>query len=261
MILKRLGPLTCACLCTLMLLLFYFCMYSGQPGLWEHEFNNKTILYVGLVMNGTVIPPIIFTNCSTVPEDIDSGSDGKVIYVPDLNQPTAELTIRWLTTVQEYIGKKDLLVHDRGGEYKAQSVQDWCSVKKIETCMMPAAGGAFVNPCDNPYNAQLKKAYFKAQSKTYPEKLKAILKAYYTPQEESIMKYFEHVGWSGKSPTKADVHRLLSEGYRPGRGRERLYEEMRTAYLAWKKCLRSSTIASASTSQGTQVTDAWYVWK
>ncbi|KAL6043187.1 hypothetical protein QOT17_024037 [Balamuthia mandrillaris] len=67
---------------------------SGQPSLWSNTWKWKMILYEGLVMNGEVLPPVIFTNCLTVPQDVEADSNAKEIYVPHLNQLTGELTLR-----------------------------------------------------------------------------------------------------------------------------------------------------------------------
>ncbi|KAL6050316.1 hypothetical protein QOT17_019879 [Balamuthia mandrillaris] len=63
---------------------------SGQPSLWENRFDYKTILFEGLVMSGEVLPPVIFTNCPTVPKEVDVGGDGKVVYIPGLSAPSAD---------------------------------------------------------------------------------------------------------------------------------------------------------------------------
>ncbi|KAL6055243.1 hypothetical protein QOT17_016892 [Balamuthia mandrillaris] len=47
-------------------------------------------------MSGEVLPPVIFTNCPTVPKDVDVGGDGKVVYIPGLSVPSADLTLRWM---------------------------------------------------------------------------------------------------------------------------------------------------------------------
>ena len=73
-------------------------------------------------MDGTVLPPIVFTNCETVQEDIKGGREGKVIYIPDLTQPFADLTSRWLDEVADYLMDGLLVVHDSGPEFTAKVV-------------------------------------------------------------------------------------------------------------------------------------------
>ncbi|KAL6042767.1 hypothetical protein QOT17_024258 [Balamuthia mandrillaris] len=133
---------------------------SGQPSLWENRFDYKTILYKGLIMSREVLPPVIFTNCPTMPMDVDIGEDGKVVYIPGLSAPSADLILWWLDLVGDYLNDNPLVVHDHGPEYTAHLVQDFFIEMGASTCSFPATGGAFVNPCDNPFNSQLKKLYF-----------------------------------------------------------------------------------------------------
>lgn len=233
---------------------------SGQPSLWENRWDYKTILYEGLVMSGEVLPPIIFTNCPTVPEDIDVEGDGKVVYIPGLSAPSADLTLRWLDLVGDYLNDNPLLVHDRGPEYTAHSVQNFFMEMSASTSFIPSTGGAFVNPCDNPFNSQLKQLFFQEHHDTYTDKLKAILHAYYRPSTESIQSYFKHVGWMGPQPTRASVRWLLEEGYRPGKRGARLYEEMNTAYRGWKHHLRMITNNPEQHRHHSAGTKPWHVW-
>ncbi|KAL6051449.1 hypothetical protein QOT17_014442 [Balamuthia mandrillaris] len=167
----------------------------------------------GLVMSGEVLPPVIFTNCPTVPKDVDVGGDGKVVYIPGLSAPSADLTLWWLDLVGDYLNDNPLVVHDCGPEYTAHLVQDFFMEMGASTCSFPATGGAFVNLCDNPFNSQLKKLYFQEHHDSYVAKLKVILHAYYCPSTESIQSYFKHVGWMGLRPSRAYVRWLLEEGY------------------------------------------------
>lgn len=74
-------------------------------------------------MDGCVLPAIIFTNCPTVPADIDQGWEGKVIYLPDMTAPSADMTLSWLEEVGDCLMDSPLLVHDRGNEFTARDVQ------------------------------------------------------------------------------------------------------------------------------------------
>ncbi len=234
---------------------------SGQPSLWENEWKWKTILYEGLVMDGSLLPPIVFTNCPSVPKGIEGDSEAKVIYVPDLNQPTAALTLRWLDLLSEYLEDNPLLVHDKGPEFTASSVQEDMAAKGIRSLAIPTAGGAFINPCDNPFNSSLKQTYFKQHLHSYTDKLKAIIRAYFSPSEETLQRYFQHVGWTGPYPTKRYVSKILNEGYRPGHKGAKVYEEMETLYQAWLKNLRTATLSKGMTFEHHKPPHTWYVWK
>lgn len=234
--------------------------YRGQPSLWEHEWRYHTVLYEGLCMDGTVLPPIIFTNCPNVPKGVEQGFDGKVIYLPNLSQPSGDMTLRWLDEVAEHLEDNPIVVHDSGPEYIAREVQEDFEQRGIHAMRIPAAGGTFINPCDNPFNSGLKTAYYKEQQRTYEDKLHAIFKAYYSPSEETLVRYFEHVGWRGERLTKRGVQHLLSEGYRPGKRNQKLSEEMRKVYRGWQKNLRVSTLEEHTTFVHRIPPHSWHTW-
>jgi hypothetical protein len=212
-------------------------------------------------MDETVLPAVIFTDCPSVPEGIEEEYGGEVIYLPQVKAPSADMTLRWLDAVQEYLRDSPLVVMDRGPEFTARRVMEEMEGNGIEVLQIPAAGGAFVNPCDNPFNSQLRQAYFHERKMTYEEKLKAILRAYYSPTEATLESYFEHVGWKGKRPTQSKVRILLSEGYRPSRKHGHLYEQMRTAYRGWKKNLREASLQDRSSFVHAKSNHTWYTWK
>lgn len=212
-------------------------------------------------MEGTLLPPVIFTNCPSVPKGIEGDTEAMVIYVADLNQPTALLTKRYLDIIGDYVEDEPLMVHDKGPEFIASSVQEDMAARGIQSLEIPTAGGAFINPCDDPFNSHLKQAYFQQQLHSYTDKLRAIIKAYYSPTEETLQKYFQHVGWAGPRPTKKQVKQLLSEGYRPGHKSPKVYEEMQTVYKAWVKHLRHSTLRKGMTFGHDTPPHTWYVWK
>ena len=211
-------------------------------------------------MNGQMIPAIIFTDCDHVPQDVERGHSGKVIYLPEVKAPSADMTLRWLEEVREYLEDEPLIVHDKGPEYIAKSLKEELEMLGIEEMEIPSAGGAFINPCDNSFNSQLKTAYFQERKKTYEDKLRAILTAYYSPEEEVMKSYFERVGWTGDRLSKKQVQNLLDEGYRPGKKHAKLYEDMNAVYDGWKRNLRTATLETRTTFPHKQPVHTWYAW-
>ena len=212
-------------------------------------------------MDGTVLPPVIFTDYPKVPKDLEQGTDAKVLYVEGITQPTADLTLRWLDEVSEYLDDSPLVIHDRGPEYMAKSVQEDIASRGISTLSIPSAGGAFINPCDNSFNSELRHKFFLESQHSYEDKLRGIIDAYYAPKEASMLKYFEHVGWSGTQPTRRQVQRLVSEGYRTGKKNIQLYEEMEQTYAGWQKNLRRKSLKQGMKIKHSPPTNTWYVWK
>lgn len=212
-------------------------------------------------MDGTVLPPVIFTDYPHVPMDLEQGTDAKVLYVENITQPSADLTLRWLDEVSEYLEDSPLVIHDRGPEYMAKSVQEDIALKGISTLDIPSAGGAFINPCDNSFNSELKHWYFLESQNSYEDKLRGIIAAYYAPKEESLQQYFEHVGWSGPRPTRKQVQHLVNEGYRPGKRHIQIYEEMEQVYNGWQKNLRQKSLKNGMKLKHSSPSHSWYVWK
>ena len=142
----------------------------------------------------------------------------------------------------------------------AKNVQEELSQRGYSTMSMPATGGAYVNPCDNAFNAALRHNYYNYSHSDYPKKLQAILAAYYAPSELSIQHYFEHIGWKGRYPSKALAKGLLNEGYRPGRTSTHIFNEMCTLFRAWKKDLRIVGIRNSHTFTHPSLSTTFYVW-
>jgi hypothetical protein len=189
-------------------------------------------------MDGSVLPPVIFTNYAQIPQNIEGEQQAFVFFVPGLSQPTADLTLRWLDTMREYLGDNPLVIHDRGPEFIAGKVQEEFKNQDITSMSFPAMGGAFINPCDNSFNAQLKRHYFHHNRETFTAKLEAVISAYFSSSEEQNRNYFHHVRWCGEPPTRSYVEHLLQEGFRPVNNNEKIYGEMLAKYRAWKKGLR-----------------------
>lgn len=126
--------------------------------MYKHEWKYHTILYEGLAMNEEMLPAVIFTNCDAVPENVERDYEGKVVYLPDMSAPSGDMTLRWLEEVKPWLEDEPLLVHDKGPEYTSQIVKEELKELGIKEMAIPAAGGAFINPCDNPFNSQLRRA-------------------------------------------------------------------------------------------------------
>lgn len=221
------------------------------------EWKYTTILYEGLVMDGTLLPPVIFTNCPDVPANIEENRIAFVIYIENLQAPSAALTLRWIDTIQAYIDDSPLIIHDRGPEYMAQSVQEELEQLEVDTKILPATGGAFANPCDNAFNSAFRRLYSENLPSSYFEKLVHIIDCYYAAQESSISRYFRHIGYCGPRPSKKRVARLLNEGFKPGRQNAELYGKMKNSYLAWRRGLRMVESSNVNIVEGSHEEEKW----
>jgi hypothetical protein len=196
-------------------------------------------MYTALVADGSQIPPVIFTNDLNVPAGVEGRNDAFVIYVPTLTTtPSANVTLRWLDTISDYTDDEPHMIHDSGNEFTAREVQNHCGESFITTHRIPAAGGAFLNPCDNNFHHDMKHHYYRKPHNTHVEMLRAMIDAYYEVPDQNIRHYFEHCRIVGKLLTRRYTQKLLSEGYCPGRNHEELHEQCRNTYRAWKKNVR-----------------------
>ena len=212
-------------------------------------------------MDGSLLPPVIFTNCADVPKDIEGERIAFVIYIENLLAPSADLTVRWMDTIRAYLEDSPLIIHDRGPEYAAKRVQEEFETLEIDARMLPATGGAYANPCDNAFNSQFRRVYSEHLPSSYTDKLVRIIDCYYTAQDTSISRYFEHIGYTGRPPTRQRVRNLLNEGFKPGRKNEILYGTMRNSYRAWKRGLRLLSDTTEESVDGSSEAEKWYKWR
>lgn len=220
-----------------------------------------TILYEGLVLDGTLLPPVIFSNCPEIPDDITEGREAVVIYYPNLQAPSADTTQRWIDSIRPYLEDSPVVIHDRGPEFVARSVQEEFEALDIQTLILPATGGAFANPCDNAFNSSLRRIYAKQPPETYPDKLIRIIDSYYAASEESIKSYFEHIGYCGKYPSRKKIENLLNEGYKPSCESAMIYRAMKNKFCAWKQGLRSAKVVPEEARGWKSGRDTWVVIK
>lgn len=233
----------------------------GAPKLWNHDWKYTTLLYEGLCGDGKVLPAVIFTSCPKVPTTATDGFDAKVFYIPGLKAPSAELTLRWLDAVSDYLEDDPVILHDHGPEYKNELMKQEWKDRNIGAFMFPATAGALVNPCDNAFNAQLRAIFNKQIKRTYEEKLRAILTAYYTPSEKSIVGYFEKSGLLRHTISKNFVRDMMHEGWRPGTTHHEIYDKCRAIYEAWEHDLRLAATGKSLPTHEDQHRTKWHVWK
>mmetsp|Transcript_4108 Transcript_4108/g.5752 ORF Transcript_4108/g.5752 Transcript_4108/m.5752 type:complete len:217 (+) Transcript_4108:648-1298(+) len=198
---------------------------EGVPAFWEEKWEYVTVLYEALVGDGTILPPVIFTNCEIIPKKLTLNHKAKICVVPNLCAPSGELTSRWLEEVSDYLKDRPLVLHDRGTEYKNKQVASDFQDRGIRAIQFPSSAGAFVNPCDNAFNAQLKYHYYKKQRRTYEEKLSSIVDSFYEISEDAVKHYFQKSGLLDEVITKGFINNMLHEGWQAGEKHEAVYDK------------------------------------
>lgn len=196
-------------------------------------------MYVALVGDGTLLPPVIFTNDTKLPASITADPPAFVYPLTTLKAPSANTTLRWLDTVSDYFEPGDIITHDRGSEFVNRKVPEDIEARELADCPMPSWGGSFVNPCDNSFNSKFKYRYYSDRHhNTHNDMIESMVRAYYAASESSIKNYFAHCKYSGPTPTRKDMEALLTEGYRASPGHEELHKRCYHMYISWKHSLR-----------------------
>jgi hypothetical protein len=196
-------------------------------------------MYTALVADGSQIPPVIFTSDSHVREGTEGEREAFIEYIPNLSPtPSASITLRWLDRVKDYLSDEPHLIHDSGGEFKAKLTQEHLTMEDIESHTIPAAGGAYLNPCDNNFHHDMKQYFYKKKRTTHEEMLRAMIDAYYDVPDKNILHYFKHCRIIGKMLTRKYICKLLSEGYHPGKTHKEDHQKCVNAYNGWKKNIR-----------------------
>jgi hypothetical protein len=81
-------------------------------------------MYVGLVADGTLLPPVIITSDPQIPLGIIDGFDAKIVILPSVRGPSADTTLRWLEEVKDYISPNSIIIHDNGPEFSNQKFNE-----------------------------------------------------------------------------------------------------------------------------------------
>ncbi len=209
---------------------------GGQPSMNQPTYDYIDLMYTALVADGSQLPPVIFTNDPNVPQHVEGTQVASVIYIPTLSStPSANITTCWLDTVSEYLEDEPHLIHDSGGEFVSKVSQAAFRDIDIHSHQIPAAGGAYLNPCDNNFHHNMKQHYYAKRYRTHAEMLRGMIDAYYEVADKNIQHYFKHTRIIGKIVTKHHIAHLLSEGYHPGKAHEEVHLRCIGAYAAWKK--------------------------
>lgn len=204
----------------------------------QPTYDYIDFMYTALCADGSQIPAVVFTNDPNLPANLEGDSDAKVLYVPGLSSsPSTNTTLRWLDEMEEFLQASTHLIHDSGGEFSSKEAKARFHDVGITTHQIPAAGGAFLNPCDNNFHHDMKQHFYQRPRKSHADMLRAMLYAYAAVKDQNINHYFQHTGIIGNPVTLEHITKLLSEGYHPGKGHEEEHELCLKSYNAWKQTI------------------------
>jgi hypothetical protein len=135
--------------------------------------------------DGKLLPPVIFTNSRKVVIDPDDERRLHIVYMPKLNKPNTQTTLKYLDLMDELLHDSHVIV-DPGNEFVNSEVKTWFANHNSSLHILAASGGAYINPCDNGFNATLIREYYKQQPRNWKQKVKIILDSYFAAKEETI---------------------------------------------------------------------------
>jgi hypothetical protein len=193
------------------------------------------VLYSGLVFDGTLMKPVMFTG-HKVP--IWHNANGLLHYVKDLKGPSTYSTLVWLDDSQDELADEPLLVWDHLGGHKAAPVQDWLEDHNVASLLLPAQTSGIMDPCDNSWHSALKAAIRRKPHANFSELLDVIVDSYLQPSEVEVSNHIRHCGYNSFEDPESVVNRLFSEGFYASSTADPRAEQMVKAYNAFTEQLR-----------------------
>jgi hypothetical protein len=191
------------------------------------------LLYSTLVADGSTLPPVLITNDPHLPAEIDEEVGAFVVYVPDVSKPSAKTTQIYFDKVQDYFDNDDHLIMDRGTEFQNREVQELLALHRIEPHVLPTGGGAFFNPNDNSFFAEVEGYYKRIPKLSHVDAIKRIVEAYKRVPDEHVTNHFMHCRLIGDLPTAHDVKRLITKSWIYDEKRNFKYGSYRKQYRYW----------------------------
>lgn len=210
-------------------------MFRSVPWQFKKEWRFVDLLYSGLVADGSTLPLVIITTDPEVPADIEGDTDAIVLYIPDVKKPSGDTTLAVLQLWRDYINPGDHLLLDRGSEFNNRQVAQELEDLHASSHFLPTGGGAFADPNDNSFFAQVEGFYKRQPKRTHADAIRAIVKAFYNPSETHVQSYFRNCLLTGPSPTLAHVRRLVEKSYKSEGARVAKYTSYRQAFRRFER--------------------------
>jgi hypothetical protein len=199
----------------------------------------KDILYTAFVASGSCLPPVIFT------ADVKLSTfhiDDAFIYVqPNIKGHGNKSTLKWFETVKDYFDQDWLLLTDNGGGSHSQDFVEEAKEFGCQIIYYNTYGGKLLSVNDNPFHATIRRHFLKLPHKTHEESIRSIVKAYRSPNDESVRVAFERVGITSKTPSAKVVRTLYSEGFRLPKNEEKKFSQMLNKYRQHKLSMASNS--------------------
>lgn len=204
--------------------------FRSVPWQFKKEWRFVDLVYSGLVADGSTLPLVIITTDPEVPAEIEGDTDAIVLYMPDVKKPSGATTLAVLQQWRDYINPGDHLLFDRGSEFNNHQAAQELEDLHASSHFLPTGGGAFADPNDNSFFAQVEGFYKRQPKRTHANALGPIIKAFYNPTEKHVQDYFRNCLLTGPSPTLAQVRHLVEKSYKAEGARVAEYKSYRDEY-------------------------------
>lgn len=215
----------------------------GQPRLWDSDVGEKHIVYEAFTADGSCLPPVIFTTrqteASTERDGLfrdEKGNVAYVVYIPGLGGPSEKSTAVWLEKMTArdtnyFTDEPHIILDSLHGHFTKVMLGDWENVGAT-LHRLPAASGKWLNPCDQSINREMRREFTRLQQLDRRDKIRNIIRAYYSIKDETIIKSFNKCGVFDGDPDDI-ISAQACQGYRAKGSRDKQLQGYRVAFLDW----------------------------
>lgn len=230
------GPLVCS-FCDIGLTVCYY--DSGQPSLLSSDVKYVDLVATGLWADGHKEDPVVFTNDFSVPAAVGSKYRHHIEPMRHNGAPTHQMVLKYFDLIRLRESRAKVLGTDNAGDLNHSKVEDELDSFGIHHWTPPPVIAWAFNPCDTNFHSALKQRYFSEPRLDHNSSLEALLEAYHSQKDSTIVSYFKKCQIHPQSvPSKAKLQQLLEASYRPSGSHASFHAQCEELYLGWKKNVR-----------------------
>lgn len=194
------------------------------------------MLLAGICADGSCLPPAICTDDKKCPKI--TFEHGSVIKVGSSRGGSVDSVRRLFDTLKPYLEDEPYILMDDLKAHSNPLVKDMLEEQGATVMIFPKGTGKLLDPVDNSFNSPLKTHYYQYPKSTHTEMLTAIYNSYYKATEESIQRYWYHIGYTSHQKLDTIVKNLALQGYCKGAISEDVQKNCVQMYEKWKKNVR-----------------------
>lgn len=203
----------------------------------------KTICYTSINSNGKRYPPVLFTDEDVPDESVGpnqyevpgSGERFFAHHFPDIKCANTTTTKTWwgdMTRAASPMPQDAVLLLDKAPWHDNPAMRKMLDRLPVTYLIMPGTSGKYIDPLDQCFHREMKREFAQVR-KSEPNKLYAVVRAYYRVSRPQVLSSWDHACLL-RADYEARLTKVAHEGYRAGAGREEDFAEMKKAYEEWK---------------------------